>query len=432
MNNLPKSSKYSIEQAWKLLFEKYDIPHRVKQDGLFNITASQINEFKEARLMAKFDQSAQLPEIFRDNKLSILPTKRGEYVIGSLNAHTKITYSNIRPTAVQIPDLQTLDHTDLYSEASALLFAYNSGIIKDILGSSKVNFTVNGRMSSGNFDYLIDDKLSNRKYKISAQNVQVEIDAGYESPDAFCICEAKNIAAEEILIRQLYFPYRLWRGKITKPIVPVFLVFSNDIFHVFKYAFENEQHYNSLKLLKHSAYTFEDEPLNLNEVIELWQSIRVKPEPKITFPQADSFARVVDLLSVLFNDELTRDEVTLKYEFEPRQTDYYIAACEYLGLVERTFNENHERQYKLSSEAIKIMKMRYKLKHLALIKKVLERPIFNQVFGLAISSGQIPDTKEICRIMSEANLSINSTTIERRASTVRGWIDWVLRQTIAE
>ncbi len=429
---MPKSSKYSIEQAWKLLFEKYDIPHRVKQDGLFNITASQINEFKEARLMAKFDQSAQLPEIFRDNKLSILPTKRGEYVIGSLNAHTKITYSNIRPTAVQIPDLQTLDHTDLYSEASALLFAYNSGIIKDILGSSKVNFTVNGRMSSGNFDYLIDDKLSNRKYKISAQNVQVEIDAGYESPDAFCICEAKNIAAEEILIRQLYFPYRLWRGKITKPIVPVFLVFSNDIFHVFKYAFENEQHYNSLKLLKHSAYTFEDEPLNLNEVIELWQSIRVKPEPKITFPQADSFARVVDLLSVLFNDELTRDEVTLKYEFEPRQTDYYIAACEYLGLVERTFNENHERQYKLSSEAIKIMKMRYKLKHLALIKKVLERPIFNQVFGLAISSGQIPDTKEICRIMSEANLSINSTTIERRASTVRGWIDWVLRQTIAE
>lgn len=429
---MTKPSKLNIEQSWKLLFEKYNIPHHVQQDGLFIITASQINEYKEARLMAKFDQSAQLPEIFRKNKLSILPTMRGEYVIGSLAAHADVVYSDVRPVRVKIPDLQTLDHTDLYSEASALLFAYNSGIIQDILGSNKVNFTVNGRMSSGNFDYLIDDVLSTKQHKITVKNAQVEIDAGYESPDAFCICEAKNIAAEEILIRQLYYPYRLWRGKITKPIVPVFLVFSNDIFHVFTYTFENEQYYNSLKMLKHSAYTFEDEPLDLHEVIELWKSIRVKPEPKITFPQADSFTRVVDLLSVLFSGELTRDEVTLKYEFEPRQTNYYIAACKYLGLVELTSNENNKRQYMLSPEARQIMKMRYKAKHLALIKKVLERPIFHRVFGLAISSGGLPDNSEISRIMLGANLEICSNTIERRASTVRGWIDWILRQTTAE
>ena len=38
----------------------------------------------------------------------------------------------------------------------------------------------------------------------------------------------------------------------------------------------------------------------------------------------------------------------------------------------------------------------------------------------------------ICEIMSTSNLSINNTTIERRASTVRGWIDWILKMAVSE
>lgn len=53
-----------------------------------------------------------------------------------------------------VPNLQTIDYTNLYSESSALLFAYNSGIIADILGGEAV-FTVNGRMSSGSFSYWV-------------------------------------------------------------------------------------------------------------------------------------------------------------------------------------------------------------------------------------------------------------------------------------
>jgi hypothetical protein len=35
--------------------------------------------------------------------------------------------------------------------------------------------------------------------KIIVQNAQVEIDAGYEYNNGFCIVEAKNIMVEEIL-----------------------------------------------------------------------------------------------------------------------------------------------------------------------------------------------------------------------------------------
>lgn len=103
---------------------------------------------KAARLMAKFDQSAQLPEVFN---LSILPITRGEYLIGPFQTHEKISYPHVKPTPVEIPELQTLDYTNL------LLFAYNSSIIQDIMGSDKVAFTVNGRMSSGSFDYYINN-----------------------------------------------------------------------------------------------------------------------------------------------------------------------------------------------------------------------------------------------------------------------------------
>lgn len=421
------SSKLNIEKAWEILFEKHDIISHVKKHGYYKISSGEINKVKEARLMAKFDQSSQLPYIFRSNCLSILPISRGDYIIGSFKTHAEVIYSDVKPIAVDIPDLQTIDYTNLYSEASSLLFAFNSGIIQDLMGSSKVNFTVNGRMSSGSFDFSIGDIIEPSKpYQIAVQNAQIEIDAGYESPECFCICEAKNMAVPEILIRQLYYPYRLWRSKISKAIIPLFMVYSNDIFHAFIYHFEDDLYYNSLKLIQHKAYTFAGNDLKLSDIIVLWKNIKVISEPDVTFPQADSFARVIDLLSLLYNGELTRDEVTIYYEFDPRQTNYYIAACEYLGLIERAYNENKERIYKLSPEAYHIMSLKYKDKYLALIKKIIERPVFYHVFDLVIKYGKLPDKKEICKIMSEANLSINQVTIERRSSTVRGWIEWIL------
>ena len=423
----------TINKAWEILFDRHSILSRIESDSVFNISATEINTVKEARLMAKFDKSSQLPEVFQENNLSILPVTRGEYLIGQFQTHDRITYPVVRPHPVAIPNLQTLDFTNLYSESSALLFALNSGIIQDVMGSDKVWFTVNGRMSSGSFDFVINDSVSkNNSHTVSVQNAQVEIDAGYESRDFFCICEAKNVATEELLIRQLYYPYRLWQGKISKKIIPVFFVFSNDVFHLFRYGFEDVEIYNSLKLLEHKAYTFADEDITLDEIIELWKNTKVIVEPLITFPQADSFERVLDLLAVLYEKPLTPNEVTLKYEFESRQTNYYVTACEYLGLLERSQNEERERAYKLSSMAQGLMSLRYKQKHIALIKKILERPVFHKAFEVAINAGDIPDKTTVCQIMRDCALPINETTIARRSSTVRAWLSWIFKICIAE
>jgi hypothetical protein len=424
-----------IDSAWAQLFEQHNILARISDEGSFRISSAQINKVHEARLMAKFDQSAQLPKIFRENELSILPVTRGDYLVGPFVTHEPIHYQTVKPKKVKNPQLETLKPDDLYSEASALFFAYNSGIIKDVMGSNdSIRFTVNGRMGSGIFSFSIQNKLQPQNSSIvEVRNSQVEIDAGFESPEAFLICEAKNQASEELLIRQLYYPYRLWSEKITKPVIPAFLAFSNDTFHIFTYAFEDKSNYNSIVLKSYKAYTFADEDITLQDIIDVWQT-SVATEPNVTFPQADSFPRVLDLLSVLHSEELTRSEVTLKYEFDPRQTNYYVSACEYLGFIERFTTTEHERGYRLTTDARQIMSLPYKQKYLALIRRVFEKPVFHQAFEIFVKTKSTPDKSAICQIMQGVKFlkPINETTIDRRSSTVSGWLDWMFRLAAAE
>ncbi len=59
--------------AWEMLFEKHQILGKLENSDYFLISSNDINKFREARLMTKFDHRSQLPKIFKKNKLSILP-----------------------------------------------------------------------------------------------------------------------------------------------------------------------------------------------------------------------------------------------------------------------------------------------------------------------------------------------------------------------
>ncbi len=136
--------------AWKSLFDKYDILRHIEKDGSFKISAAQIKEFREPRLMAKFDHMANLPKLFSDNKLAILPLTRGDYVISHFAAYHKFeTADSSAVTKVSLPaHIQSLDGNDIKSEAIALNCAVASGIVADFTGESDIFATVSGRMGS--------------------------------------------------------------------------------------------------------------------------------------------------------------------------------------------------------------------------------------------------------------------------------------------
>lgn len=64
------------DKAWEILFERHKILQNVHQNGFFEIQAKDIKKEREPRLMAKFDHFSQLPKIFKDNRISILPISR--------------------------------------------------------------------------------------------------------------------------------------------------------------------------------------------------------------------------------------------------------------------------------------------------------------------------------------------------------------------
>ncbi len=427
------SQKTKNDIAWEKIFQEYSILEEISKIGYFEIDSATINKFRESRLMAKFDHQANLPNIFKKHKLSILPISRNKYVIGTFATHQIVKYDHtLEAVPVDFPiKINSIDYTNLYSESSALSCAFNTGIINHLLDEEEVFYTVFGRMSTGNFSFFIKNFIDESSYNLSINNSQCEIDAGFESENYFLLIEAKIYDVDDFLIRQLYYPYRLWSSKIiNKKVIPVLMTYSNssNIFSFFIYKFNNILDYNSISLVEQRNYIISPENISLKDISEIFESTTIVSEPiNIPFPQANKFERVVDLLTILLDKELTQEEITTNYQFDKRQTNYYTDAARYLGLIEKEKDQiTGEITYKLSNEGSSLIIKRHKIKILILIRKILEHQVFYQTFNSTINNGVTPHHNQICEIMSSCNLRINDTTIKRRSSTVRRWIEWIL------
>src|SRR5690625_3622257 len=116
------------DKAWEKIFNKYDILEKVGEFDFYEIQAADIREFREPRLMAKFDHKNNLPQIMAKNNLSILPLSTQSYTIGDFNLFKEVRYDEtLKAKEMSLPRcIDTLKPTDLYSEASALHCAYLS------------------------------------------------------------------------------------------------------------------------------------------------------------------------------------------------------------------------------------------------------------------------------------------------------------------
>ncbi|WP_315788369.1 type II restriction enzyme [Fischerella sp. JS2] len=103
--------------AWEKLFQKYHILETISKIGCFEIDSASINQFRESRLMAKFDHYANLPEIFKNHKLSILSISRNKYIIGKFDSYLNVKYSDtVEAITVDFPKaIESIDYTNLYS-----------------------------------------------------------------------------------------------------------------------------------------------------------------------------------------------------------------------------------------------------------------------------------------------------------------------------
>ena len=430
--------KMNVNEAWKELFKKYKILNEIKKEGAFYIKAIQIKEFKEPRLMAKWDSSENLPSIFKENNINILPVSRSKYVLSNFKLYEPIPElgENItKMQRVEIPDYETIDIENISSEANAINVLILSRILDDFLGEDDNVVTFNGRMGTGIFSFYVD-RYKGDSFKVEVKNAQCEIDGGMENNNSVVILEAKNVVYPDFHIRQLYYPYRLWESRVQKPIRLVFSIYSNQIYRLFEYEFEDKNNYSSIRLVKSKNYSLQDTDIDLSEIYDVYSSVNViyddnQNNTDTPFIQANSFERIISLMEILFEEDKTREEIADIMQFDLRQSDYYYNAGKYLGLFEKKRIRDEEKtvsKVSLTKLGRNTMELSYKERQLKLVNLILKHDIFNRLFLSVYNSGELPTKEEIQNIMRENNVC-NSGQIVRRSSSVYSWLKWIFNLT---
>lgn len=416
------------DEAWEKLFDKYDILSEIDRNETFSIRSKQINEFREARLMTKFDHSNQLPEIFSKNNITILPDSRGNYILGKFKMFEELKHKNLKPISMKIPDfIQSLDILKITSESSALNIAHMSQMIDSVMRTKHNEpqslLTLSGRMSSGSLQYNILN-VDKKIHEFSVENAQIEIDGSYENLNKILIVEAKNKIPLDFNIRQLYYPFRLYQNlNTTKDITPVFFTYADDIFSFHVYKFTDTMNYSSIKKVEQINFILNDSlDLNLEEVKRISATVKEVEEPKnVPFPQADTFTRILDMIDYIY-ERKNKYELAEAYDFDLRQSDYYANALVYLKLATK-----QDYYFKLNNEGIKIKNMHNSNKRNALIiSKILSHKPFKLAFDSTLKNGGEYDRKYISKVLLDNVKSINSiSTANRRMQTVVAWLNWI-------
>ncbi|MBS5997835.1 MAG: hypothetical protein KIA11_07910 [Corynebacterium sp.] len=407
----------------RILAAGYDA--ELERRGYFYIGARELEQLsgRQPRLMAKHDFSTSRPWIFQRLRLGIVPVSRSEYLVGRFNLYERFPETQRGEVrTLELPaGLDTLSLEAVSSEAVALNGASASGMLEDFLGCAPLQATVAGRMST----HGLKVRLPDLGVDVAVDRAQMEIDGGFESLEHLVLVEAKNHLSEDFNIRQLYFPYRRFQQRLAKDVVPVYLVYSNGIFHLYRYEFRDPADFRSISLVDSARYALSSSHLDAQAALDIVRAVAPEPEPAVPFPQANSFERVVNLLELIALQPLSKAEITQRYDFDPRQADYYANAARYLGLAEPV-----EDTWETTEHGRRVIEQPQRdARNAALIRALAARRVFREVLELSLARGAVASTAEICAAMDGLGLSL--ATSRRRASTVARWTQWVL-DTVAE
>lgn len=422
-----------VDKHWNQIFSDYSVLDYVDRYGVFKITASEINRYHSTHLMTTFNYTTNLPDVFYDNELAILPTKEEEYAIGRFHAYQKlmttdktilrnrktITYPSWVGTAH--PQMTATDHDIVQS-------VQISGMLKDLFQEERMVQTISGKVPSRTFSFDIEQNGYSQPFSLEVDNAVVNIDAGFETPDKLILLEAKNTTTNSFLVQQLYYPYQLWARQLNKEVVPVFLQYANDTYNFSIFRFNRLDHYNSIELLSRHNYMFNDERTTLEDVIRIHKNVSIiVGEDRMTFPQANSLIRVLGVVEAIHNapeTQLTAEQLSLVNDFVVRQADYYARAAIFLGFVEM----NPDSSFTLTRLGEDYMRTNRKARNLRIAKQVLQHSVFHHVFQQGIQRNRPLNATETHKYL-ESNVSdlsqLSLSTRKRRASIISSWVRYL-------
>lgn len=108
--------------------------------------------------------------------------------------------------------------------------------------------TIRGRKYTPKFSFKVGNQ------QIEVESVQTEVDAGYEGKNQVVLIEAKNSHTSNVIIRQLFYPFRQWQHYTKKQVKTLFFEKRGNLYSLWHFEFKDINDYNSIQLVKHARY----------------------------------------------------------------------------------------------------------------------------------------------------------------------------------
>ena len=413
------------DKGWVQLFRELNIPHLLDTQGYVLLTADEIKSIsgREPRLMVKFDTREYRPDTLKKADCTILPVRNGQYVIVRGDGYVRLPDVLTVRTFDSDPfeRLQTLPRL-CKSESQVIDVAAASGMLERFVDEAGLMLTIRGRLRSCPFGFTFHGASA---LKFQVNGVQVEVDAGYEG-DRIYLVEAKMGARDDFIVRQLYYPYRMWlESGISKPLVCLFLTYSNQVFSISEYRFDSPEVYNSITHVRTENFTLDRSP-GPPDLSALLAATRPAREPlDIPFPQANDMRKVIDVIDGVGNGIHTKSRITEYYEFADRQSNYYGDAARYLG-----FLDGWRGGYVLTDAGREFVNQTAGQRVAMMATAMLKRPVIRLVAEEMLVKGNAPELDQIADAIRIERPDLHGTTLRRRASGLTRWMDWLGRSLL--
>ncbi|WP_420537861.1 DUF7226 domain-containing protein [Leuconostoc mesenteroides] len=137
-------------------------------------------------------------------------------------------------------------------------------------------------------------------------------------------------------------------------------------------------------------------------------------------------AKVIELMMMLKNRKMKRQEIADVFGFDLRQAEYYVKNI--LIYFDLAFQK--ETLFELTVRGQHIINQNVGKRNVLLAREIVSYSLFNRLIQVRIRINKRLDKQKIIQEMITEKLQLSISTIERRASTVNAIIEWIMLQII--
>jgi hypothetical protein len=312
--------------------------------------------------MAKIDRLEDVPKVFKDNGVFILPVSRREYAIIKGKGHHELESIAGKPTVHHTELPFPLSVSGKKTESIYLTYASSCGLLKKLSGA----------------DTLIP-----------------------VSSDPFRTFDVREPGPKKKKVRSFFFCF--------KP--------KDNSYLFWEYEFDPYNSFSSIKLIQCKQYQ-----VKVTKALSIKQFAEVSVRKGVDIPQADDIDKIVQFAVKVFEGFDTKDKIRAAFGglLVARQINYYRQAAEILGLI-RKYGDNYEPT-DISKDYLNLLAEK---KSNFICKLLLQFPLMNEIFiDVSSDKNKVVSKQEIIGLLRKKS-DLTGDTLFRRARTIVSWFRWL-------